>query len=286
MTKNCSVQNVNSSEKPCFRGCQFLLWIFILLLFSWVFTVRYQNSTISPISDRLESWTAIDRSNYREPLYSSVFLPMIPHRVLKWYLRPGEPQEPRWALSGFCQMGGLSGLPCAFWHDTEVGVSVLRSSQQAQAGVGLCSAIPNPDLEYNFKKKRILTLKSLLTCLKVGLWLLVLIFSINTMSLLDFSSFCKAVLLYVVKIPHNKLCDLISASHSLACGVLKTAVLGEGLLFIGLCLDFLGLQVGEWLKEDLELTAKTTQLQKCQNMCPSAWVPGTHLRPNPALSAP
>lgn len=81
---------------------------------------------------------------------------------------------------------------------------------------------------------------------------MVLIFSIDTMSHLDFSLFCKAVFLYVAKILHNKLCDLISASHSLACGVLKAVVLGQGLHFIGLCLDSLGLQVVEWLKEDLD----------------------------------
>lgn len=65
-------------------------------------------------------------------------------------------------------MCGLSGH--AFLHDAEVGVSVLQSSQLAWAGA---YAIPNPDLEYNFKKKRTLTLRSFLTCLKAGLWLLV-----------------------------------------------------------------------------------------------------------------
>lgn len=38
-----------------------------------------------------------------ELLCSGVFLPMIPHRVLEWYLRPGGPQELQWALSGLCQ---------------------------------------------------------------------------------------------------------------------------------------------------------------------------------------
>lgn len=39
-------------------------------------------------------------------------------------------------------MCGLSGLPCAFWHDTEIGVNVLRSSQLAQDGAGLCLCYP------------------------------------------------------------------------------------------------------------------------------------------------
>lgn len=132
-------------------------------------------------------------------------------------------------MSGLCQRRGLSGH--ALLPDTGIVISVLRSSQLAQAGA---YAIPNPDLGYNLKKKITLTLSSLLTCLKVGLWLLVLIFSINTMSPLNSSSFCKA-LLYIAKILHSELRDLISASHSLACGALDAAVLSQGLHFIGLC---------------------------------------------------
>lgn len=110
--------------------------------------------------------TATGRSSYREQLCSGVFLPMVPQQGTQvvsgtWLLVP---QELQWGLPGLGQVCGLSGLPCAFLHDTEVGVRVLRSSQLAQAGT---YAISNPDLEYNFKKKGTLTLKSFLTCLKV-----------------------------------------------------------------------------------------------------------------------
>lgn len=76
------------------------------------------------------------------------------------------------------------------------------------AGAGLYNVLHNPD-----QKKRTLTLKSLLKCLNVGLRLFALIFSMNIVCLMD-SSFFK-VFLYVAKILHNKLSDLISAFYPL-----------------------------------------------------------------------
>lgn len=86
-------------------------------------------------------------------------------------------------------MCGLLGLLYAFWHGTEVGVSVLRSFQIVQLVLGYAYTLPNLDLEYNFQKKRTLTLKSLLKCLNVDMRSFVLIFFINTVFPLDPSSF-------------------------------------------------------------------------------------------------
>lgn len=83
----------------------------------------------------------------------------------------------------------VSGLLYALWHGTEVGVSVLRSFKIVQLVLSYTYALSNLDLEYNFQKKRTLTLKSLLKCLNVGVRPFVLIFSINTVFPLDPSSF-------------------------------------------------------------------------------------------------
>lgn len=151
-------------------------------------------------------------------------------------------------------MCGLLGRLYALWHGTEVGV--LMSFQIVQLVLGYAYPLHNLDLEYNFHKKRTLTLKSLLKCLNVGMKPFVLIFSINTVLPLDPSSFFKIVL-YVAKTLYNKLCDLISASHPLVCSALEAAVLGQGLYSVGLCLDHLGLEAMGQLRRALDLTVKT-----------------------------
>lgn len=93
-------------------------------------------------------------------------------------------------------------------------------------------ALPDADLGCNFQEKNIWTLKSVLKC---RLEVFALIFSMDIVSLLDFSIF--KVVLYIVKTLYNKLCDLIYAFLPVVCGVLQDAVLSRGSSSARLCLD-------------------------------------------------
>lgn len=115
------------------------------------------------------------------------------------------------------------------------------------------------------------------------LWLFVQNFSINIVSPLYFSSFFKAVLLYVAKTLYHKLCNFIYATHPLVFGVPKAAVLSLGLYSVRLCLDCLGLEAVGQLKEALDLAVKTTPAIKSSNCALYSRCPGRPLSPHPYL---
>lgn len=136
---------------------------------------------------------------------------------------------------------------------------------------------------YCFQRKRTLTLKSLLKCLNVGLKLFALIFSMNIVCLMD-SSFFKGFL-YVVKILHKKLSDLISTFYPLVCGVFKASLLSQGLYSVGLCLDCLGLGAVRQLTTALSLNVKTTPAPEPSN-CEPFTMEYWHLSPHPCIACP
>lgn len=260
------------------------------MYFSFTFVLMsihcYQKPAVSPIFDSLDSRAGIDTSNYREPLCARVFLPKITHEILKWGLGPVT-DAPKPAVGLVCTLPNVwsPGATLCILHNTEV-VSVLRSFQVAQVVLGYACALPNLDREYNFQKKRTLTLKSLLKCLNVGLRPFVLIFSLNIVSPLDPSSFVKLVLC-VAKMLHNKFHDLISVSHSLVCGILKGTVLSQGLYPVGLCSDCLDLEAVGQLKTSPGLDCQDNACSRMLRLCAlHPGCPGRHLRLHPCTACP
>lgn len=98
------------------------------------------------------------------------------------------------------------------------------------------------------------------------------------------SSFFK-VFLYVAKILHNKLSDLISAFYPLVCGLFKATVLSQGLYSVGLCSDSLGLGAVGQLTTALGLNVKTTPAPEPSNGEPFT-MEERHLSPHPCIACP
>lgn len=98
------------------------------------------------------------------------------------------------------------------------------------------------------------------------------------------SSFFK-VFLYVAKILHNKLSDLISAFYPSVCGLFKATVLSQGLYSVGLCSDCLGLGAVGQLTIALGLNVKTTPDPEPANGEPFT-MEARHLSPHPCIACP
>ena len=133
-------------------------------------------------------------------------------------------------------------------------------------------ALPNPDREYNFQRKRSLNLKSLLKCSKA-----VCDFCPNFLHTCSISSgfvsFFKTVLPYVAKILHNLLlCDLISASYCLTFSVPEAAVLSLGPYSVRL-FELSGLRDSGVTKRSPGLGCQDKSSSRNFRLCFLLWVP-------------
>lgn len=217
----------------------------------------------------MKSCPARVKSNYRESLCSDVFLLKIPHGILRWCLGPSDWYHRTYGGPDFSIRMVSLGYPEPSGMTLKLGLVSCDHFTQPRVVLAHNWALPNPDREENFQRKRSLNLKSLLKCSKA-----VCDFCPNFLHTYSISSgfiqFFKAVLLYVAKILHNHLiCDLISASYCLTLGVPEASVLSLGLYSVGLS----GLRDSGVTKRSPGLGSQDKSSSRNFRLCFLPWVP-------------
>lgn len=140
----------------------YFYFTFVLISFDYFLP----KSEVSPIFHRMKSCPARGKSNYRESLCLDVFLLKIPHGILKWCPGPSDWQHRTYGGPDFSICVVSLGYRAPSGMTLKLGLVSCDHFTQPRVVLAHTWALPNPDREYNFQRKRSLNLKSLLKCSK------------------------------------------------------------------------------------------------------------------------